>query len=118
MRFYSYIFSAVLVLQASLFYALPIAVMRFFPAAALKIFLTASAEERARRRYNQLKDKGLSVSLADLSREIAERDHRDASRTLAPLVAAADAITLDSTGLTPDEVVARVLELARDRHVG
>lgn len=89
-----------------------------FPAAALKIFLTASAEERARRRYNQLKDKGLSVSLTDLSREIAERDHRDASRTLAPLVAAADAITLDSTGLTPDEVVARVLELARDRHVG
>ncbi len=89
-----------------------------FPQAALKIFLTASAEERARRRYNQLKDKGLSVSLANLSREIAERDHRDASRALAPLVAAADAITLDSTGLTPDEVVARVLGLARERHVG
>jgi len=86
-----------------------------FPDAVLKIFLTASAEERARRRYKQLKDKGLSVSLADLSREIAERDHRDASRTLAPLVAAADAISLDSTGVTPEEIVARVLALARGR---
>ncbi|MCX7059030.1 MAG: (d)CMP kinase, partial [Proteobacteria bacterium] len=91
---------------------------QIFPTAALKIFLTASAEERARRRYNQLKDKGLSVSLADLSREIAERDHRDASRALAPLVAAADAVELDSTGLTPDEVVARVLTLARERLIG
>ena len=86
-----------------------------FPAAELKIFLTASPEERARRRYNQLKDKGLSVSLADLSRDIAERDHRDASRTLAPLVAAADAISLDSTGVSPVEIVARVLALARRR---
>ncbi len=86
-----------------------------FPAAALKIFLTASAEERALRRYKQLKDKGMSVSLAGLSREIAERDHRDASRALSPLVAARDAIELDSTRLTPDEVVARVLELARER---
>jgi cytidylate kinase len=86
-----------------------------FPDAPLKIFLTASAEERARRRYNQLKDKGLSVSLADLSREIAERDHRDASRTLAPLVAAPDAISLDSTGVIPEEIVARVLALARGR---
>jgi len=91
---------------------------QIFPTAALKIFLTASAEERARRRYNQLKDKGLSVSLADLSREIAERDHRDASRALAPLVAAADAVELDSTGLTPDEVVAHVLTLARERLIG
>lgn len=89
-----------------------------FPEAPLKIFLTASAEERAERRYKQLKDKGLSVSLADLSREIAERDHRDASRALAPLVAAPDAISLDSTGVTPDEVVERVLALVRARLPG
>jgi cytidylate kinase len=56
-----------------------------FPAAALKIYLTASAEERARRRYNQLKDKGLDANLAALSLDIAERDRRDASRPIAPL---------------------------------
>ena len=86
-----------------------------FPAAELKIFLTASPEERARRRYNQLKDKGLSVSLADLSRDIAERDHRDASRALAPLVAAPDAVSVDSTGVSPEQIVAQVLALARQR---
>jgi cytidylate kinase len=89
-----------------------------FPQAILKVFLTASAEERARRRHKQLKDKGLDVSLADLSREIAERDARDSNRKVAPLVAAADAVSLDSTGLTPDEVVARVLGLARERLAG
>jgi cytidylate kinase len=86
-----------------------------FPDAAVKVFLTASAEERAQRRYKQLKDKGLDVSLADLSREIAERDQRDATRAVAPLVPAADAIVLDSTHLGVDDVVARVLELARAR---
>jgi cytidylate kinase len=86
-----------------------------FPAAGLKIFLTATAAERALRRYKQLKDKGLDVSLAALSRDIAERDQRDASRAVAPLRACDDAIVLDSTGLGPDEVVARVLKLARER---
>lgn len=89
-----------------------------FPEAVLKIFLTASAVERAARRHKQLKDKGLDVSLAGLSREIAERDHRDATRAVAPLVPAADAICLDSTQLTPDAVVARVLSLARERLSG
>lgn len=89
-----------------------------FPAAALKVFLTASPEERAARRHKQLKDKGLNVSLAGLSREIAERDLRDSSRAVSPLVAAADAVHLDSTRLTPDEVVARVLGLARERLAG
>jgi cytidylate kinase len=89
-----------------------------FPAAPLKVFLTASAEERAARRHKQLKDKGLDVSLAGLSREIAERDQRDSTRAVSPLVAAADAITLDSTRLTPEEVVARVLALARERIAG
>lgn len=86
-----------------------------FPAAGLKIFLTASAAERARRRHKQLKDKGLDVSLPALSREIAERDERDTGRKVAPLEAAADAILLDSTGLEVDEVVARVLRLAHER---
>lgn len=86
-----------------------------FPAAPLKLFLTASAEERALRRYNQLKDKDSGVSLAALSRDIAERDRRDAERAAAPLVPAADAVRLDSTALPVPEVLARVLELARAR---
>ena len=90
-----------------------------FPAAALKIFLTASAEERARRRYNQLKDKGLGANLAALSLEIAERDRRDATRAVAPLRPADDAVIVDSTVMTIDAVVARVLELAATRvHAG
>lgn len=80
-----------------------------FPDAPLKVFLTASAEARAARRYKQLKGKGIDVSLPDLSREIAQRDARDASRTTAPLAPAADARVLDSTSLTPEEVVARIL---------
>jgi cytidylate kinase len=86
-----------------------------FPAARLKIFLTASAEERARRRYKQLKDKGSGASLAALSQEIAERDRRDSTRAVAPLVPAADAITVDSTSLTIDEVVDRIMAEARSR---
>lgn len=86
-----------------------------FPAAALKIFLTASPEARALRRYNQLNDKGSGVSLAALSREIAERDERDMRRSLAPLKPAEDAIVVDSTALGIDEVVDRVMQLARGR---
>jgi CMP/dCMP kinase len=86
-----------------------------FPTAELKIFLTASADERARRRYNQLKDKGLGANLAALSLEIAERDRRDASRPIAPLKQADDAVIVDSTSMTIDAVVARVLELAAAR---
>jgi cytidylate kinase len=86
-----------------------------FPSAPLKIYLTASAEERARRRYKQLKDKGSGVSLPALSREIAERDARDSSRAVAPLVPAADAVTIDSSGLDIAAVVDRVLDLGRAR---
>jgi cytidylate kinase len=86
-----------------------------FPEAGLKIYLTASPEERARRRYNQLKDKGLGANLAALSLEIAERDRRDASRPIAPLRPADDAVIVDSTSMTIDAVVARVLELAAAR---
>ena len=86
-----------------------------FPDAPLKIFLTATAEERARRRHKQLKDKGLSANLAALSQEIAERDRRDASRPIAPLRPADDAQVIDSTSMNIDAVVARVLELAAER---
>jgi len=81
-----------------------------FPAADLKIFLTASPEERALRRYKQLKDKGSGVSLPALSREITERDLRDSTRAVAPLRPADDARVIDSTGLSIEAVVARVLE--------
>jgi cytidylate kinase len=84
-----------------------------FPDARVKIFLTASASERAQRRYKQLKDKGSDASLAALSLEIAERDRRDSTRAVAPLKPAADAVLVDSTGLSIEAVVDRVLaELA------
>ena len=86
-----------------------------FPEAALKVFLTADAQERARRRHKQLKDKGIDASLAALFLEIAERDRRDSTRAVAPLKPSADAVMLDSTQLTIDEVVGRVLELAKQR---
>jgi cytidylate kinase len=86
-----------------------------FPAARLKIFLTASSEERARRRYNQLKEKDSGVSLAALSLEIAERDRRDSTRSVAPLAPAADAIVLDSTALNAAEVADEIIAHGRGR---
>jgi len=86
-----------------------------FPEADLKIFLTASAQERALRRYKQLKDKGSDVSLAALSREITERDLRDSTRAVAPLKPAPDAHVIDSTGLSIDQVVDRVMIWGRRR---
>ncbi|MCU7809985.1 MAG: (d)CMP kinase [Candidatus Thiodiazotropha sp. (ex Notomyrtea botanica)] len=80
-----------------------------FPQAQVKIFLTASPEERAKRRYKQLKEKGLGVNLARLIEEIRERDERDSKRTVAPLQAADGALTLDSTQLSIDEVYNRVM---------
>jgi cytidylate kinase len=81
-----------------------------FPDAALKIYFTASAEERARRRYKQLIEKGNPVTIDSLLRDIQERDQRDRSRAAAPLKAAGDAIILDTTGLSIDAGVAFVLE--------
>jgi CMP/dCMP kinase len=86
-----------------------------FPNADLKIFLTASADERAARRYKQLKDKGSAVSLAALSREIAERDLRDSTRAVAPLRPAPDAHVIDSTGLGIEDVVEQVVAAGRSR---
>jgi len=80
-----------------------------FPAAPLKIFLTASAEERARRRYLQLKGKGDDVSLSSLLDEISARDERDTQRAVAPLKPAQDAIQLDSTELSIEQVLERIL---------
>ncbi len=82
-----------------------------FPDAGTKVFLTASAEERARRRYKQLKEKGLAVTLTALLREIEARDARDAARPVAPLKPATDAVLIDSTGMPVDAVVAKVLSL-------
>jgi cytidylate kinase len=86
-----------------------------FPDARIKVFLTASAEERAARRYKQLKDKGVSATLDGLLGEILARDARDASRAVAPLRPAPDAVTIDTTGLPVDAVVARVLALVPPR---
>jgi cytidylate kinase len=85
-----------------------------FPDATLKVFLTASAEERAKRRYKQLKDKGIDVSLPALSRDIEDRDRRDSERSVAPLRPAEDARLLDSSKQTIDEVTQTVLDWAHE----
>lgn len=81
-----------------------------FPDAALKIFLTASTEERARRRYKQWKNKGINASMTHLVSEIAERDARDAARDIAPMQPAPGAMILDTSGLGIEVVVERILE--------
>ena len=86
-----------------------------FPDAALKIFLTASPEVRAERRYKQLIDKGIPANLRSLSRDLAERDERDRKRSVAPLVPAPDSQVLDSSALSIDQVVERVLGWWRER---
>lgn len=83
-----------------------------FPDAECKIYLTASAEARAKRRFNQLRLKGFDVNISRLFEEITERDQRDAGRAVSPLVPADDAVMLDSTDLTIDQVVAEVLNQA------
>ncbi len=84
-----------------------------FPQAAVKVFLTASAEERAQRRFKQLKEKGMDVNLPALLQEIAERDQRDSNRSVAPLKPAEDALVLDTTGMGIDEVVESVLQACK-----
>ena len=81
-----------------------------FPDAAVKIYLTASAEQRAQRRYKQLINKGESVTLAALLEDIKARDDRDMNRTVAPLVPADDAVVIDSTSLSIDEVFKQVFD--------
>jgi len=86
-----------------------------FPDAPYKVFLNASAEERAKRRHKQLKEKGIESNLAGLVAEISERDQRDTQRTVAPLQPADDAIQLDSTRLGIDDVFHRVRAICADR---
>ena len=85
-----------------------------FPEARVKVFVTASPEERARRRYKQLIAKGISITMDGLLRDIRERDARDAGRAAAPLVPAADAVILDTTDMTIEAATDRVLGLYRD----
>jgi len=86
-----------------------------FPDAGLKIFLTASAEERAQRRYKQLINKGVGVNLRALLQDIASRDERDANRQVSPLRPAEDAVEIDTTNLDINEVLEKVLKEAREK---
>ncbi len=86
-----------------------------FPDAALKVFLTASPEVRAERRHKQLIEKGMNANLRALSRDLQERDARDANRPVAPLVPAPDSQVLDSTALSVEQVAARVIAWYRER---
>jgi cytidylate kinase len=88
-----------------------------FPDALLKVFVTASAEERARRRHKQLIEKGISITMDGLLRDIRERDLRDAGRAAAPLRPAADAVILDTTNMTIDAAIGFVLEQYHERAV-
>ena len=88
-----------------------------FTSAPLKIYLTASTEERARRRFEQLKEKGFDATLATLVEDIRTRDDRDMNREVAPLRPADDAVVIESTTLTVDEVVNRILEEAAARQL-
>ncbi|MBI5909134.1 MAG: (d)CMP kinase [Betaproteobacteria bacterium] len=89
-----------------------------FPDATLKIFLTASAEIRAERRYKQLKEKGIDANIRTLLLELRERDERDSARSVAPLQKAADARELDSSGLGIEEIVRQVLDWYRQKVAG
>jgi cytidylate kinase len=80
-----------------------------FPEAKYKFFLTATVEERASRRYKQLISKGFDVSIADLVVEIQERDFRDTNRTISPLVPASNAVIIDTTELSPSQVIELIL---------
>ncbi|MEA3195526.1 MAG: CMP/dCMP kinase [Betaproteobacteria bacterium] len=88
-----------------------------FPDAELKIFLTASPEVRAERRYKQLKEKGIDANLRALSRDLEERDERDTKRAVSPLIPAADSQVIDSSSLSIEAVAGRILELYRESHL-
>ena len=83
------------------------------PNADVKIFLTASIEERAKRRWKELKEKGYDITLEKLQQDIAARDKADSEREISPLVQAEDATLLDTTGLSIDEVVSRILSMCQ-----
>ena len=82
-----------------------------FPDAVLKIFLTATPKVRAERRYKQLKDKGFDVNLPRLEKEIAARDYQDTHRTISPLMPASDAVEIDTSGITREQVLDEIVDL-------
>lgn len=84
-----------------------------FPNAAKKVFLDASVEERAKRRYNQFRDKGIEISLDEARRNIIDRDRRDSSRDIAPLKVAKDALLVDSSNLSIEQVKKKILDFVR-----
>ncbi|RDH83920.1 MAG: (d)CMP kinase [endosymbiont of Galathealinum brachiosum] len=86
-----------------------------FSDAPVKIFMTASAEERAERRYKQLKEKGINANIAALVKDLKSRDEQDANRAVSPLKPAEDAILLDTTEMSIEEVTQKVLDLAKQR---
>lgn len=86
-----------------------------FPQAQVKVFLDADAGERARRRVAELRQKGVEADAPEVEREMRERDHRDRTRSEAPLMQAADAVYFDSTGHTPDQVEEALLRIVRER---
>ena len=88
------------------------------PDAPVKVFLTASIDERARRRHREMAEGGQDVSLPSLTEEIARRDAHDSSRPVSPLVPAPDAVQLDTSNQTPREVVDKVIALVRERREG
>lgn len=85
------------------------------PHAQLKVFLTASVETRAKRRYLEMQAKGVECTLEEIEKDIAERDHRDMNRVTAPLRQAEDAVLVDSSDMTIEEVVERIVSLAKER---
>ena len=85
------------------------------PDAQVKVFLTASAEERARRRYRELLEKGEDISFEEVLRDVQERDYNDSHRAVAPLKQAEDAVLLDTTGITLEESVRRLIQCIKER---
>ena len=85
------------------------------PDAPLKIYLTASVETRAKRRYQELREKGQTCDLTEIMKDIEDRDYRDMHREISPLAQAEDAILVDSSDMTIEEVVAKITDLAKER---
>jgi cytidylate kinase len=88
-----------------------------FPDAAFKFFLDASPEERGRRRFEELRQKGFAVSLEEVTQDIIERDYNDSSRKHAPLAPAKDANIINSTAMTIDQVIARMMDIIQSKHL-
>ncbi|MBN1445147.1 MAG: (d)CMP kinase [Candidatus Omnitrophica bacterium] len=88
---------------------------KVFPDAQLKVFLDATAKERAKRRYLQLREMGIDGNIEDIERDILQRDEKDRQRSISPLVKLSDAVYIDTTGLTIPQVVEKILSLYSDR---